>query len=90
MLCYATLAPFAVLAPKRPAYHTLDTEILIVKLPKTHKLIDDGLLIISTSCLGDITRILDHCNGIEVCAQGVADEKQKIEHKAGRERIYQI
>lgn len=45
MLCHASLASFAVLASQRHADHAMHTEVLLIKLPETQKIINSRLLL---------------------------------------------
>lgn len=69
MLSYTSTASLAVFAPKRSPQQACRAKILVIELPKTQKLINDRLLLASTSELRNISRILEHRECVEVCAE---------------------
>jgi len=85
----ASSTPFAMLTPYSHPIHANVTEILIVKLPKPKKLIDDGLLLASTTQLRHVSRIFDHTVDVEVQGETVRDTKTEIQEEMLWIRIYQ-
>lgn len=79
MLRYASLASFAVLASERRPHHALNTEVLVVKLPKTQELIDDSLLLAPATRFWDKPGVLDHAQDVEVRTSTVCNAKQEVE-----------
>lgn len=78
MLRHAAIAPLAVLASHRHANHTSNAEILVIKLPQAYKLVNYSLLLRQASCLGDITRLVQHRADVEVCTERVRYNESKI------------
>lgn len=60
MLCHTSTAIFTVLAAQGSPQQARCAEILLIKLPETQELVNDRLLLASTSQLRDESRILKH------------------------------
>lgn len=86
----ASSAPFAMFTPHWHPIHANDAEILFVELPKAKELIDDSLLLASTSQLRHISRIFDHAIDVEVQRETVTDTKDDIQEEMLRICVCQI
>ena len=61
------------LAPNRHPDHAVNAKILVIKLPETDQVVDNGFLRSATAKLRDVAGILSHGHCVEICAQGKGD-----------------
>ena len=61
-----SLAPAAMLAPKRRADHACRAEVRLVKLPGADEVIDNGLLLGNSVHLRDKAGVVHHGRDVEV------------------------
>ena len=71
-------------ATQRPPDHAIHTEVLIVKLPQAHQIVDDRLLLSPTSEFRYIARILNHTDRIEPRAKPKYNRKKQIQYRMER------
>lgn len=69
------------LTPYRHPIHANNAKISIVKLPKAKKLIDNRLLLASTTQLRHESRIFDHTVDVKVQGETVRDTKTDIQEE---------
>lgn len=74
----AAAASSTVLATQRLPRHTRNTEVLLVKLPEREELLHHLSLLIPAGDLGDIARVFDHGNDVEVGSEGEEHRKEDI------------
>ena len=83
------IAAFAMFTPQWHADHAWNTKIVLIKLPKSNKLVDHSLLLCKPTQLGYISRLEDHGAGIEICAGRGANDEGKITERMIGECCYQ-
>ncbi len=69
------------LTPYSHPIHANVAEILIVKLPKAKKLVDDRLLLASTTQFRHVSRIFNHTVYVEVQGETVRATKTDIQEE---------
>lgn len=63
------------LAPYWHPDHTMNAEVLVIKLPESDQVVDYGFLRSATAKLRDVAGILRHGHCVEIRAQGKGDSE---------------
>lgn len=71
----------AVLASQGPPDHTIDTKVLLIKLPELKELRDDGSLLVPAAKLGDETGVFSHRVDIEKARQSEENSKKYVQDR---------
>jgi len=74
----ATLAPAAMLAPKRRSDHARNTEVGVVEFPKSDEFVNHGLLLSDAVQFGHKTWVVTHTPDVKPGAEREGDGKRKI------------
>ena len=78
MLGNTSPATPAMLATQRLSDHAEDTEILFVEFPRFKKFGNDRPLLVPTAKFGDITRVFDHRDDVEVSCRYEEERKEHV------------
>lgn len=83
LLCHATTAPVAMLAPQRSSDHAFHAEVGLVKLSQLQQFFYSRLLLAPAAGLWYVPGISHHCPEVEVSAKAIEGSEEEVEEGVG-------